>query len=91
MSDFLYGVALNIKTDLRNKGILLTYYLLPIVFFLFMGLIFTSIIPNTEKTLIQSMTIFGISLGALLGAPFPLCDVYGSEIKKSYCVSKIPL
>lgn len=91
MSAFLYGIALQWKIDLRNKDIMLTYYVVPLVFFAFMGGIFTSIDPIAKDTLIQYMTIFGVSMGAILGAPTPLVQLYGSEIKKSYKVGGIPL
>lgn len=91
MSAFMYGVALQWKLDLRNKGILLTYYVVPLVFFGFMGGIFTSINPTAKETLIQSMTVFGVTMGAILGSPTPLVELYGSEIRKSYKVGGIPL
>lgn len=91
MSAFLYGAALQWKLDIRNKGILLTYYIVPLVFFAFMGGIFSSINPAAKDTLTQSMTIFGVTMGAFLGAPAPLVELYGSEIKKAYKVGGIPL
>lgn len=91
MSAFLYGVALQWKLDFRNKGVLLTYYVVPLVFFAFMGGIFSSINPASKDTLIQSMTVFGVTMGAFLGAPTPLVELYGSEIKKAYKVGGIPL
>lgn len=91
MRAFLYGAALQWKLDLRNKGVLLTYYLVPLVFFGFMGGIFSSINPGAKDTLIQSMTVFGVTMGAILGAPAPLVELYGSEIKKAYKVGGIPL
>ncbi|HPN61249.1 MAG TPA: ABC transporter permease [Bacilli bacterium] len=91
MNAFLYGVALQWKLDLRNKGILLSYYIVPLVFFAFMGGILSSINPQAKDNLIQSMTVFGISMGAILGAPVSLVELYGSEIKKAYKVGGIPL
>lgn len=91
MSAFMYSVVLQWKLDLRNKGILLTYYIIPLIFFAFMGTIFTSIDPNAKYTLIQTMSIFAITMGAILGAPTPLVELYGSEIKKAYKVGNIPL
>lgn len=91
MGAFIYGVLLQWKLDIRNKGIVLTYYVVPLVFFGFMGGIFTSIDPASKQTLIQSMTIFAISMGAFLGSPIPLVELYGSEIKKAYKVGGIPL
>lgn len=91
MSAFLYGVALQWKLDIRNKGVLLTYYVVPLVFFAFMGGIFSSINPTAKDTLIQSMTVFGVTMGAILGTPIPLVELYGSEIKKAYQVGGIPI
>lgn len=91
MSAFLFGVALQWKLDLRNKGILLTYYIVPLVFFAFMSGIFSSVNPAAKETLIQSMTIFGVTMGAILGASAPLVELYGSEIKKAYKMGGIPL
>ncbi|AHF07109.1 ABC transporter permease [Desulfitobacterium metallireducens] len=91
MNAFIYGVALQWKLDFRNKGVLLTYYVVPLVFFAFMGGIFSSINPAANDTLIQSMTVFGVTMGAILGAPAPLVELYGSEIKKAFTVGGIPL
>lgn len=91
MSAFLYGIALQWKLDLRNKGILLTYYIVPLVFFALMGGIFASINPTAKETLIQSMTVFGVTMGAILGAPTPLVELYNSDIKKALKVGGIPL
>ncbi len=91
MNAFLYGIGLQWKLDLRNRGVLLTYYVVPLVFFLFIGGIFTSINPEAYKTLIAAMSVFGVSMGAFLGAPTPLIELYGSEMKKAYKVGGIPL
>lgn len=91
MGAFLYSIGLQWKLDIRNKGILLTYYVVPLVFFGFMGSLFTSIDPTAYKTLIQSMTVFGVTMGAILGSPTPLVELYGSEMKKVYTVGGIPL
>jgi ABC-2 type transport system permease protein len=91
MEAFLYGVLLQWKLDLRNKGILITYYVVPLVFFGFVGGIFTSISPETKDSLIQSMSIFGITMGAILGMPIPISETYGSEQKKAYQMGNIPM
>ena len=91
MNAFWYGVRLQWKLDRRNKDVLITYYIVPLVFFLFMGGIFSSVIPNASATLIQSMTIFANTMGAVLGAPAPLLELYGRETKKAYSVGHIPL
>lgn len=91
MGAFFYGIALQWRLDLRNRGILLTYYIVPLVFFAFMSGIFTSINPVAHETLIQSMTVFGVTMGAVLGASSPLVELYASEIKKAYKIGGIPI
>ena len=54
MNGFLYGIALQWKLDIRSKSMLVTCYIVPLIFFLFMGGIFTSVMPEMRSTLIQS-------------------------------------
>lgn len=91
MKAFLYGIGLQFKLDIRSKTMLITCYLVPLVFFFFMSGIFTSIDPTAVKTLIPSMSIFVITMSALIGLPPSLGEVYGSDIKKSYKANGVPL
>ena len=91
MSAFLYGVTLQWKLDIRSKSLLITCYVVPLLFFAVMGGIFTSINPEAKNTLIQSMTVLGVSTGALIGLPPSLVEIYGSDIKKVYKANGVPL
>ncbi|WP_313132197.1 ABC transporter permease [Anaerocolumna sp.] len=91
MNGFLYGVALQWKLDIRSKSLLITCYVVPLLFFAVMGGIFTSINPEAKHTLIQSMTVLGVSTGALIGLPPSLVEIYGSDIKKVYKANGVPL
>lgn len=91
MSAFLYGVALQWKLDIRSKSLLITCYVVPLLFFAIMGGIFTSINPEAKYTLVQSMTVMGVSMGALIGLPPSLVELYGSDIKKVYKANGVPL
>lgn len=64
MKAFLYGVSLQWKMDIRSKTLLITCYIVPLLFFAVMGGIFTSVMPDSKDTLIQSMTVFGVTMGA---------------------------
>ena len=55
MSAFLYGAALQWRLDIRSKSLLITCYVVPLLFFIVMGGIFTSLTPGASATLIQSM------------------------------------
>jgi len=91
MKAFLYSTMLQWKLDLRNKGVIITYYVVPLIFFAFIGSIFVSTNPASKDTLIQSMSIFAITMGALLGIPISLIELYNKDIKKAYKVGNIPL
>jgi len=91
MKAFLYGVSLQWKMDIRSKTLLITCYIVPFLFFAVMGGIFTSVMPDSKDTLIQSMTVFGVTMGALIGLPPSLVEIYGSNIKKVYKANGVPI
>lgn len=91
MGAFLYGVSLQWKLDMRSKTLLITCYIVPLLFFAIMGGIFTSVMPEARYTLIQSMTVFGVTMGALIGPPPSLVEIYSSDIKKVYKANGVPL
>ena len=91
MNGFLYTLALQWKLDIRSKSLLVTYYIVPLIFFLLMGGIFTSVMPEMGSTLIQSMIVMSVSMGAFLGLPPSLIETYGSDIKKIYKANGVPI
>lgn len=91
MGAFLYGVSLQWKMDIRSKTLLITCYIVPLLFFFVMGGIFTAVMPQAKDTLIQSMTVFGVTMGALVGLPPSLVEIYGGDIKKVYKANGVPL
>lgn len=91
MRALIYGIGLQFKFDIRSKSMLITCYLVPLVFFFFMSGIFTSIDPMATKTLIPSMTVFTITMSALMGLPPTLAEIYGTDIKKVYKANGAPI
>lgn len=91
MNAFLYNAALQWKLDIRSKSLLVTCYIVPLLFFALMGGIFTSVTPDMKRTLIQSMTIMGVSMGAFVGLPPSIIETFGSDIKKVYAANGVPL
>ena len=91
MRAFLYGAALQWRLDIRSRSLLITCYVVPLLFFAIMGGIFTSLDPQAGRTLIPSMTVMGVSMGAFIGAPPSLTEIYGGEIKKMYQANGVPL
>lgn len=91
MNGFLYGAALQWKLDLRSKTMLITCYAVPLLFFAVMGGIFTSVMPESRETLIQSMSVFTVTMGALIGLPPSLVEIYRSDVKNAYQANGVPL
>ena len=91
MGAFLYGTALQWRLDIRSRTLLITCYVVPLLFFAMMGGIFTSVNPSARETLVPSMTVMGVSMGALIGLPPSLVEIYGSDIKKMYKANGVPL
>ena len=91
MTGFLYSLTLQWKLDIRSKSLLVTYYIVPLIFFLLMGGIFTSVMPEMGSTPIQSMIVMSVSMGAFLGLPPSLIETYGSDIKKIYKANGVPI
>ena len=91
MNSYLYSLVLQWKLDIRSKSLLVTFYIVPLLFFLIMGGIFTSVSPGMRTTLIQSMIVMSVSMGAFLGLPPSLVEIYGSDIKKIYNANGVPI
>lgn len=91
MSGLLYGIGLQWKLDIRSKSLLVTCYIVPLIFFLMMGGIFTSVMPEMKETLIQTMVVMCASMGAFIGMPPSLIETYGGDVKKVYKANGVPL
>ena len=91
MNRFIYSVVLQWKLDIRSKSLLVSCYIVPLIFFLLMGGIFTSVMPEMGSTLIQSMIVMSVSMGAFIGLPPSLIETYGSDIKKVYKANGVPI
>ena len=85
-------MALQWKLDIRSKTLLITCYIVPLLFFAVMGGIFTSINPGGQ---IHPDPVHdgdgGCLWGALIGLPPSLAEIYGSDIKKVYKANGVPL
>ena len=91
MRALLYGIGLQFRFDIRSKSMLVTCYFVPLIFFFFMSGIFTSVDPTAAETLIASMTVFTITMSALMGLPPAVAEIYGTDIKKVYKANGVPL
>lgn len=90
MKAFIIYLWIQFKTDLRDKGTLLNYYLVPLLFFFVMGAVFSSINPLMKTTLAASMTIFSVTMGAVMGSPAPMVKMRESGTLRAFKVNGIP-
>jgi ABC-2 type transport system permease protein len=89
MKAFITTLWIQFKMDLRDKGTLLNFYLVPLVFFLVMGAVFSSITPMMKNSLSATMTIFAITMGAVMGAPTALVKMRETNTLRAFQVNGI--
>jgi len=90
MNAFFKHLWIQFKMDIRERGTLMTYYLIPLVFYFVMGAVISSINPLASQTLAASMVIFAVTMGAVLGMPVPIVKMRESGVLRSYRVCGIP-
>lgn len=90
MNAFIQYWLIQFKMDVREKGTLLTYYVIPLVFYLVMGAVFSSINPEAKAMLTGTMTIFAVTMGAVLGLPVPIVNIKEGGVLRAYQVNGIP-
>jgi len=90
MNAFFNHLWIQFKMDIRERGTLMTYYLIPLVFYLVMGAVFSSINPLSRQTLAATMVIFAVTMGAVLGIPLPIVKMRESGVLRAYRVCGIP-
>lgn len=90
MNGLLTYLIIQLKMDLRDKGTLSNYYLVPLVFFLVVGSVFASINPLMKTTLAATMTVFAVTMGSVMGFPTPLVKLRESGTLRAFKASGIP-
>lgn len=79
-----------LKMDLRDKGTLMIYYLVPLIFYLVMGSIMKAIALGAGTPMVLSITIFTLSMSAFLGMPQNLVKAREQGILEAYRAAGIP-
>jgi len=90
MKAFLTHLGIQLRLDIRNKGTLLVFYIIPIAFYIVMGAVFSSILPDSRETLGAAMTIFAVTMGAVLGIPPSLVHMRETGTLRVYRVYGMP-
>ncbi len=87
----MYGIVLQFRLDIRNKNLLLTCYVVPTIFMLIMGQIFSVVNPDYKSTLATTMVIMGVSMGSLIGTSATILETYNKDVKKMYLANNISI
>ena len=90
MKAFAIQLWVQLRMDLRDKGTLMVYYLVPLVFYVVMGSIMKAIAVETKTPLVLSITIFTLSMSAFLGMPQNLVKAREQGILEAYRAAGIP-
>ncbi|QSO45833.1 ABC transporter permease [Alicyclobacillus mengziensis] len=90
MNAFLAYLSLQLKLDVRDRGTLLNFYLVPLLFFFVVGAVFASVNPLTKTTLAASMSVFAVTMGAVMGFPPPLVKLRETGTMRAFAVNGIP-
>ena len=90
MNAFFKYLCIQFKMDLRDKSILMTYYLVPLLFFIVVGAVFSAVNPFMKPTLAASMSIFAVTMGAIMGTPIPIVKAREAGTLRALRVCGIP-
>lgn len=90
MNAFLKHMFIQFKLGLRDKTLLIDFYIVPLGFYIIMGGVMSSINPQFKQSLITSMIVFGVTMGALQGVSGPLAKLRENGTLRSYHVMGIP-
>ncbi len=90
MKAFSYHLQFEFFTGLRNKGLLMMYYLMPLGFYAFVGTLMVELNPFFRDMAIPSMVVFAILTGTIMGLPSPLVEAREKGVLRNYRVHGVP-
>lgn len=90
MKAFLTHLWVQFCGDLRDKGILMVYYLVPLVFYIVMGSIMKLPEMNMRENMVLPISIFTLSMSAFLGLPQTLVKARENGVLQAFRVAGIP-
>ena len=91
----LKALLVNLKTyylmTFRNTFLVIAHYLLPVLFYLMFSVVFVGINEENKKTIIMSMTAFGLAMNSYIGLPGSVVRYAIGDIKRAYIAGGIKL
>ncbi len=90
MRAFACHLQFEFFTGLRNKSLLMMYYLMPLGFFAVVGSVMSELNPFFREMAIPSMVTFAILTGTIMGLPSPLLEAREKGIFRNFRVHGVP-
>jgi ABC-2 type transport system permease protein len=90
MKALMKHLGIQLRVDARDKGTLLVFYIVPLIFYAVMGAVFSSVTPQMKQTLPATMAIFSVTMGAVIGIPPTLVKMREAGVLRAYRVSGVP-
>jgi ABC-2 type transport system permease protein len=90
MRAFAAHFSFELRTGVRDRALLFMNYLLPLVFYVMMGLLMIPLNPPFRETLIPVMVVFAIVSSTIIGMPNPLVAAREAGIFRSFKINGVP-
>ena len=90
MRAFRSHASFEFANGLRDRSLLLLYYLFPLGFYALAGALMIGLNPPFRETVIPAMALFALMAGMLLGLPDPIVTAREAGILRSYKIHGVP-
>lgn len=90
MNAYTQHFSFEFRSGIRDRTLLLLFYLFPLGFYFLASALMTGLNPAFRETLIPAMVFFSVLTGALLGVPDPIVKARDAGIFRSYKIHGIP-
>ncbi len=82
--------AVELRTGIRDRTLLLMTYLFPLGFYGFLGAFMTDLNPGFLDVMIPGMAVFAMLAAAMFGLPAPLITARTTGVLRSYRINGVP-
>ncbi len=91
MSAIFTQLGIQLKCDLRDKGILVVYYIVPLLMFFVLGIIMDAMAAGNSDYMLEAVCcIFAISMAAFMGLPQGIVSARATGVLDAYKAAGIP-
>lgn len=88
---FFSHLSYDFRTGVRDRSKLLMFYLFPLVFFVLIGALMSSVNPGFAATIVPGMALFAFMCATLLILPSTLVNAREAGVFRSYRINGVPV